>query len=97
MTLIQTINEIITHLTLQDSGDIFYRFINGIQLNKDITYEGNTYHWIDEIRYNPQTRKLNYLCTSKDSEIIGLVPVNTQSPILLQKVYNQIINEQNNK
>ena len=95
---IQIINEVISHLEYQlYSGTLLYRFENSIKLPKEILFEGNYYHWIDEVGINPETGKLEYTCSTIDSEHIGNIPVNTQSPELLQTVLAQIKFETHNQ
>ena len=88
---IQIINEVVSHLKYHSySGILPYRFEKSIELPNDISFENNHYHWIDEVQINPTTRKLEYVCSTRDSEHIEYIPVNTQSPSLLQTVLAQI-------
>lgn len=88
---IQVINEIISHLEYKPyTGSLLYRFEKSIELTHDISFENNQYHWIDEVQLNLITRKLEYVCSTIDSKHIGNIPVNTQSPSLLQNVLNQM-------
>lgn len=60
---------IITHLRYQEhSGTMLYRFEKSIELPNDILLENHHYHWIDEIGINPQTNRLEYTISSRDSE-----------------------------
>ena len=95
-SFIQVINDIISHMIYHGHNGkcmLIYRFEKAILLNDPIKFENHEYDWIDEITFNPETRKLEYLCSSIDSELIQSIPVNTQSPELLNKVHNQIIQE----
>lgn len=88
---IQVINEIISHLEYKPyTGSLLYRFEKSIELPNDISFENNQYHWIEKVQLNLITRKLEYVCSTRDSEHIEYIPVNTQSPSLLQTVLAQI-------
>lgn len=94
-SFIQVINEIISHMVYHVHNGkctLVYRFEKSILLDNPIKFENHQYDWIDGATFNPETRKLEYLC-STDAPIIQSIPVNTQSIILLTKVHNQIIQE----
>lgn len=91
---IHILDYIITHLKYQEhSGTKLYRFEKGIELPNDILFENHHYHWIDEIGINPQTRRLEYTISSRDSEQIRTIPITALSPEVLLTVYNQIAQE----
>lgn len=85
---------IITHLRYQEhSGTMLYRFEKSIELPIDIVYEGKHYHWIDEIGINKVTNNLEYICSSRNSELVQGIPFNIISTEILQKVYNHMLHE----
>ena len=94
---IQIINEILSHLKYQPySGTLLYRFEKSIELTHEVLFEKQLYHWIhwiDEVSFNLQTRKLEYICSSTDSQIVQSIPVNNLSPEILQIVYKRMKSE----
>ena len=90
-TILHILDGIITNLRYQEhSGTMLYRFEKGIELPNDIQFENHHYHWIDEIGINPQTHKLEYTISSRDSEQIRTIPVEALQPEILQIVHNRI-------
>lgn len=91
---IHILGEIISQLRYQEhSGTMLYRFEKSIELPNDILLENHHYHWIDEIGINPQTNRLEYTISSRDSEQIQTIPVNALSLEILQLVYNHMLLE----
>ena len=97
LSFIQVVNDIISHMKYKEPEEVlFYRFEQPIKLEPQITYEGKHYDQIEMIVYFPFWRKLSYVCHDPDptrSKYLSYVPVNTQSPMLLQKVHEQITKE----
>ena len=95
-SFIQVINEIISHMVYHVHNGkctLVYTFEKSILLENPIKFENHQYDWIDKVTFNPETRKLEYICSSIDAQLIQSIPVNTQSVLLLTKVHNQIIQE----
>lgn len=95
LSFIQVVNDIISHLKYKEPEEVlFYRFEQPIKLETQITYEGKHYDQINAIVYFPFWRKLSYVCHDPTSpKYLSYVPVNTQSPMLLQSVHEQITKE----
>lgn len=88
---IHILGEIISQLRYQEhSSTMLYRFEKSIELPNDILLENHHYHWIDEIGINPQTNRLEYTISSRDSEQIQTIPITALSPEILLTVHNQI-------
>ena len=94
---IQVINEIIFHLEYKPyTGSLLYLFEKSIELTHEVLFEKQLYHWIhwiDGVSFNLQTRKLEYICSSTDSQIVQSIPVNNLSPEILQIVYKRMKSE----
>ena len=94
-SFIQVINDIVSHMVYQGHGKeniMSYRFEKSILLDNPIIFENHPYHWIDVITFNPETRKMEYIC-STDYGVVQNIPVNTQPPKILEKVHQEIILE----
>lgn len=91
---IHILDEIISQLRYQEhSGTMLYRFEKSIELPNDILFENHHYHLIDEIGINPQTNRLEYTISSRDSEQIQTVPITSLSPEILLTVHNHMLLE----
>jgi len=94
---LKVINEILSHLNYSPNiGALYYRFEKSIELTHEVLFEKQLYywiHWIDEVSFNLQTRKLKYICSSTDSQIVQSIPVNNLSPEILQIVYKRMKSE----
>lgn len=94
MVTLEILDGIITNLKYQEySGTWLYRFEKSIELPKDILFEDHHYHWIDEIGINPQTHKIEYTISSRESELVQAIPIEALPINILQKVYNHMLLE----
>lgn len=93
-TLIETINDIVTYMVYHGKeGIMTYKFQESLPLHRAIHFEHHFYNRIDGVAFNPETRKMFYICSTDQDIEQKYIPVNTQIPGILNKVHQRIIQE----